>query len=187
LQQPHSRFILCPNNGNGLLNVGVVQVNLGAILALHIPLVLRLLVGIASLVLVNDRHEAAAQCVLFQHIAEKILLPVGNHLHQNGLDLGAERLADGKGAARYLRVQTAVLEDPGHGGVGAAVADLLDILQHGNLCVHALYGLDGKDDGVSVFFKAIDEIVLIAQALHLLLLGFIHGNFAHGGNSFQFS
>ena len=187
MQQPHSRFVLCPDNGNGLLNIGVVQVNLGAVLVLHILIVLRLFAGIVRLVLVDDRHEAATQRTLFEHIAEEILLPVGDHLHQNGLNLGAERLADGKGAARYFRVQTAVLEDPGHGGVGAAVADLFDVLQHGDLCVHALHGLDGEDDGVLIFLEAVDEVVLVAQALHFLLLGLIHGNFAHGDNSFQFS
>ena len=104
MQQPHSRFVLCPDNGNSLLNIGVVQVNLRAVLVLHILIVLRLFAGIIRLVLVDDRHEAATQRALFEHIAEEILLPVGNHLHQNGLDLGAERLADGKGAARYLRI-----------------------------------------------------------------------------------
>ena len=49
-------------------------------------------------------------------------------------------------------------EDWFHTLIFLSLIHIFDILQHGNLRVHALYGLDGKDDGVSVFFKAIDAV-----------------------------
>ena len=198
MQQGRRGRVFRPNNTNRLLDVGVLQGHRRALVGLalitpgQLPIIagavilalvalqrLRALRQTAAVIVTDGRHILSGQHALLDDVPEKELLPVVDHLDQDGLDLRAQRLPDGERAALHFGRQGAVLEDPRHGGVGAAVAYILHVLQHGHLGFHVLGGPDGERDGVAVFLEAVDQIVLVAEPLHLFDLRFIKGNFAH--------
>ena len=122
------------------------------------------LVGIIifDFVLVDDRHHAVFEAALFHNVAEEILHPVRQHLHQDGFDLCPQRLRNRKGAAGDLGFQRTVLEDPRHFGFGADVPGFLDVFQHGELGVHALNRGDRERGRIGVLLEAICQVMFFA-------------------------
>ena len=133
---------------------------------------------------IRHRHAEIAEFAVLHQVTEEVLLPERDHLQQDVLNLGAENLVDAE-RTLDLGLQLAVLKVPAHRRILTAIAGFFHIAQHIHLGGNVIDGGDHQRDGIAVLEEAEREVVLIAQALQLFLLGLLVGNFAHDMYSFQ--